>query len=130
MSGKFNYSGYKILKQEDKDFILEKLKSLNVPIYDNLFLHHCTIEFGTDTLDEKNVERGYLLRVSEVVFDDRCVCLVVDNATLSKNTHPHITVSTNNDTKPVYSNTMLLDKSTKRVPFKYSFYTMIEKFYK
>ena len=81
--------------------------------YEKTFCDHLTLAFGREILDFDEGLIGQKATVSSNVisFDNKCIALVVDREQVKEmgvhNEHPHITLATTIDTKPVYSNTML-----------------------
>src|SRR5258706_13041511 len=82
----------------------EVLKTLFPPIHLNMFYHHSTIEFNPKDVSNIEVGKKVKLRVIGRITTDRVDALLVENLK-SKNTYPHITLSTANGVKPFESNT-------------------------
>lgn len=102
---KFIYSAYELTK-ESKDFLKQVLINNNLPIYSNEFLHHCTIEFGSDTLDNSLVDKQEKIFIIGYCQSKDINCFIVKQ-NLSTNKFPHITISANEGIKPFQSNVIL-----------------------
>ena len=102
---KFLYSAYQISK-ESKDLLKQFLINNHLPIYDNEFLHHCTIEFGNDTLDNSLIDKQENIFVVGYCQSKEINCFIVKQ-NLSTNKFPHITISAKQGIKPYQSNVIL-----------------------
>lgn len=81
--------------------------------YTKTFCDHLTLAFGKEVLDfdEELFGQSVTLSSNTIAFDHKCIALVVDREYVQEmgvhNEHPHITMATTSDTKPVYSNVMI-----------------------
>ncbi len=106
MSSKFLYSCY-LLTRESKMQLLRWLYENKMAQHEHPHLHHCTIQFGTDTIvDDSVVGRPVDLAVIGYCRDEYAAAFLVGEC-MSTNTQPHITVSCADGVKPFYSNQML-----------------------
>lgn len=128
MTNKFLYSAY-VLTPESKNTLKQVLNDLKVQMLENEFLHHCTIEFGDDTIvTDKQVGQYVSIEVIGLCFDNKAQAFLVDTC-LSKNKNPHITISTSNEVKPFYSNQMIENNTPLLFNYPIEIVTRIEKFY-
>jgi hypothetical protein len=110
MNNKFLYSGY-LLTNKSKKVLLDWLETNNKQIKTNLILHHCTIQFGQDTIVSDDLLNQFVdIEVYGYVEDEKANAFLV-RKNLSTNKNPHITISVDENTKPVYSNTLCDNKS-------------------
>ncbi|MSU55266.1 MAG: hypothetical protein EXS46_01870 [Candidatus Taylorbacteria bacterium] len=106
LSSHFIYSGV-FLNEESRNKILQTF----IPKFENIYADHLTIHFKPSEEQIKTLKLGDTvnLNVIGIAEDDRAQALIMQTD-LSSNANPHITLSTRNDTKPVYSNE-LIEKS-------------------
>lgn len=129
MTNKFLYSSY--LVPESIKQLKMLLDDLQIQRLDDEYLHHCTIEFGSDTIITPQQENQYTtIDILGVVVSDKCQAFIVDSC-LSKNKNPHITISCKDGIKPFYSNEMLEKNLGDKIMFNYPFEILvrIEKIY-
>lgn len=79
------------------------LKAHFSPVHSNLFYHHSTIEFNPQDVSNIEVGKKVSLEIIGRITTDRIDALLVKSPK-SKNTYPHITLSTADGVKPVESN--------------------------
>ena len=84
-------------------------------VHDNLYSHHSTIEFKPESVDDLPIGQAMSLHITGRLTTDKVDVLLVENP-LSKNTHPHITLSTAKGVKPSESNSEILKNEDKIVP--------------
>lgn len=89
------------LTSESQKKLLEQFPAMHTKV----FAHHSTIEFRPQYPDIPLGEH-YQLKVLGYVADEKAQAVIVENI-YSKKKHPHITVSTRNDTPPVYVDEMI-----------------------
>ena len=95
---------------------VELLKNRFPPVHPNEFYHHMTINFGVKEYPET---LGETVELTVVGYkEDESAQAVVVTGISSKNKIPHITLSTAEGVKPVYSNQMLQDGFEQIEPFK------------
>lgn len=94
-------------------------RELGLPLLDEKFMHHMTIEFRPSPDDAFALDLGQqtTLEIMGYGADDRGQAVAVRSDVESTNDIPHITVSTASGTSPVYSNNLLSrQKTNKRGP--------------
>lgn len=94
--------------EEDKEQLLEAAHYKGIEVLDTLHLHHCTIQFGEDTLVPDNmIGQLFSICVVGIVSDDLANCFVVKKDFATDRVIPHITMSCKNNIPPAYSNMLL-----------------------
>jgi hypothetical protein len=88
-----------VLTEESKNFVLRKFK----PVHKDIHCHHSTIEFRPKCVKDLNEGIEVSMKVTGILRTKNLDVLLVDNK-LSKNKHPHITLSTAEGIKPFQSN--------------------------
>lgn len=83
--------------------------------HENLYAHHSTIEFKPESVEELPTGQAMGLHITGRLTTDKVDVLLVENP-LSKNRHPHITLSTARGVKPSESNTEIAKNEDKIVP--------------
>ena len=100
-------NGYIAIILDEKS--VSSLKEAIPPLHKKLFYHHMTIAYTPDDLVYKKYEdslgKQIELSVTGFCFDDKGQAAIVETK-LSENETPHITLSCEENTKPVYSNTL------------------------
>lgn len=90
------------------------LKKEIPPLYKKIFYHHMTMAFKpSEHIYDKYKEyigKTFELNVSGYCFDEKCQAVFVDTH-LSENDFPHITLSCDENTNPVYSNILMKNKT-------------------
>jgi hypothetical protein len=116
MEKKFLYSCY-LLTSGGKDILVNWLISNKKEIKHNLYLHHCTIQFGQDTIiDNEMINKPVRLKIIGYIGNELANAFIVDkDSCISTNVNPHITISTDKDTKPVYSNNLFKPDSNAEI---------------
>ena len=116
MEKKFLYSCY-LLTSGAKEILEVWLKKNKKQIKHNKYLHHCTIQFGEDTLiDDKMINKKVGIKIIGYVENQFANAFIVDkDSCISTNVNPHITISTDKDTKPVYSNRLFNPESNAEI---------------
>ncbi len=111
-SSPFIYSGV-FLTDESRKKILQAF----VPKFENVYADHLTIHFKPTINQIESLVLGKTvdLLITGIAEDDKAQALVVQTD-LSENAHPHITLSTRPDTKPVYSNELIEKSGFKKLP--------------
>lgn len=90
------------LTPESQQKLLEQFPAIHTKV----FAHHSTIEFRPQNADIPLGEQ-YPLKVVGYIADEKAQAIIVEN-NYSKKQHPHITISTREDTAPVYVDEMIL----------------------
>lgn len=72
-------------------------------VHENLFSHHSTIEFKPKSIEDLPIGETMNIKVIGRLTNKRLDVILVENP-LSKNKHPHITLSTAEGVKPFESN--------------------------
>ncbi len=89
---------------------VNSLKEVIPPIHKKLFYHHMTIAYMPSDIIYKKYEdrigKHVELNITGFCFDDKGQAAIVET-NLSENKVPHITLSCEENTKPVYSNNLL-----------------------
>lgn len=106
-----NLNGYIAIVLDEKS--ANSLKEAIPPIHQKLFYHHMTIAYMPDELIYKKYENSLgkqiELSITGFCFDERGQTAIVET-NLSEKEVPHITLSCEENTKPVYSDTLLKNK--------------------
>lgn len=97
-----------------------KLAEMIPPAFEKVQCDHVTLAFSP-TPEEVETFRPMIgkeveISVQETVWDDKCQAVRVEVPVQCRNPIPHITISHRADTKPVYSNELLANKSANKVP--------------
>lgn len=106
----FLYSAY-ILTEKSKGELQAWLTTNNKVIKEKPYLHHCTIEFGEDTVVNEVIvgTLNTLVIIGYIEDENASVFLVAPS--LSTKKYPHITISCNTLISPSYSNLLCEDQS-------------------
>ena len=111
-----NLNGYIAVVLDENS--VNSLKEAIPPIHQKLFYHHMTIAYMPDELVYKKYEdsigKQVELSVTGFCFDDKCQVAIVET-NLSEKEVPHVTLSCEENTKPVYSDTLLRNKTNYKV---------------
>ena len=82
--------------------------------YKKVFCDHMTLAYGPDQVgafDESLLGKEVVIHGTEVIYNERCAALRIakeDAAALGcNNENPHVTLATDGETKPVYSNDLI-----------------------
>ena len=115
-----NLNGYIAVVLDEKS--VASLKEEISPLHKKLFYHHMTMAYMPDELTYKKYEdsigKQIELSVTGVCFDDKGQAAIIET-NLSEKEVPHITLSCEENTKPVYSDILLKNKTNyKSVNFK------------
>lgn len=88
-----------------------RLLKIFPPKFSNTFAHHLTIKYNltSDECSSVAVGEKVTLTVIGIAEDEKAQALIV-KTNLSENKNPHITLSTDNQTRPVYSNELIEKK--------------------
>jgi hypothetical protein len=95
---------------------LDKLKSIYTGIHPNYFGEHVTINFGVNEAPE-NLGETVSIDVVGYAKDEKGEAVVVKLPFETSKENLHITISTANGIKPVYSNALLINGFEKIQPF-------------
>ena len=113
---KFLYSAY-VLTPESKLRLEKLLTDLDVQMLPNVHLHHCTIEYGRDTVVPNSDIGTYVVLLADSLhYDDKGVCFTVE-ADAYPIDRPYITVCTAHGVPPVYSKKLLREVSHNMIWF-------------
>lgn len=91
-----------VLTDESRRKLMEKIP----PKFNNTFYHHITINFGVQSLPD-NIGETVSFDVVGLAEDDSGQAVVVSGVERNDNGIPHITLSTADGVKPVYSNKLV-----------------------
>lgn len=107
-----NLNGYIAVILDEES--VNSLKDAIPPIHKKLFYHHMTIAYIPDELVykkyEHNIGKQVELHITGFCFDDKGQAAIVET-NLSEKEVPHVTLSCEENTKPVYSDTLLKSKT-------------------
>lgn len=95
----------------NKDELMKKYHQ----VHPNVFYHHSTIEFKPTSIENLPFGKEIALKIIGRLTTDKVDALVVVNP-LSKNLHPHITLSTAEGVKPFESNSEISNNLDKIEP--------------
>ena len=99
-----------VLDKKSVNFLKEKIP----PMYKKVFYHHMTVAYMPSDIIYKKYEdsigKQVELNVIGFCFDNKGQAAIVET-NLSENKVPHITLSCDKNTNPVYSNTLLQNKT-------------------
>ena len=76
------------------------------PAYPNVYCHHSTIQFGNPDITKIEVGKTYKINAIGLARNDKADAILIENPK-SNNKYPHITLSTAQGIKPVYSNELM-----------------------
>lgn len=98
-----------------------KLAEMVPPAFEKVQCDHVTVANPPPTPEEIEFFRPMIgkeieISIKEMVWDDKCQAVRVEVPVQCRNPIPHITISHRADTKPVYSNELLANKSANKVP--------------
>ncbi len=93
------YSGYFIDEPN-------KLLSMFPPKHKTVYGHHCTNKYKPKSLNDFEVGKKIMLKITGRTYDTKCDVLLVENLE-SENEFPHITLSSADGVSPQYSNELL-----------------------
>jgi hypothetical protein len=106
-----NFNGYIAIVLDEKS--VRFLKEAVPPMHPKLFYHHMTIAYMPDeSIYEKyknDIGKEIELTITGVCSDDKGQAAIVET-NFSEKEVPHVTLSCEENTKPVYSDTLLKTK--------------------
>lgn len=110
---KFLYAAIE-LTSEGKEALLTRAKLLDLEELKNVYLHHCTLQYGKDTLIDNNlVGSPTIMKVTGYLEEKgMCSCFIVEHS-LPTDRVSHITFTTNEGIPPSYSNTLITRRKIK-----------------